>query len=188
VSSDDEQARIDDQIEFYREQVRQHPPDWDDPEVQALVRAYFEDPEVRDLVRTHCPPGDRCLELASGPGRFTGALLDVCPHITAVDANVEMHDVNRSQHGDERIEYVVADLFDYRPDGEYELIFAGYWLSHVPARRFERFWSMLRGALAPIVKTAYEPRDLEARLAALGWHATVTVLPPATYVVTAQPA
>jgi SAM-dependent methyltransferase len=228
VSSDDEQARIDDQIEFYREQVRQHPPDWDDPEVQALVRAYFEDPEVRDLVRTHCPPSDRCLELASGPGRFTGALLDVCPHITAVDANVEMHDVNRSQHGDERIEYVVADLFDYRPDGEYELIFAGYWLSHVPARRFERFWSMLRGSLAPggtvvmvddgvldadgteqfaedptgggaqrrladgreftIVKTAYEPRDLEARLAALGWHATVTVLPPATYVVTAQPA
>jgi demethylmenaquinone methyltransferase/2-methoxy-6-polyprenyl-1,4-benzoquinol methylase len=227
VSGDDERARIDDQIEFYRAQVRQRPANLDDPEVQKLVRAYFEDPELRDLVRVHCPPSDRCLELASGPGRFTGPLLEVCQRITAVDASVEMHDVNRSQHGDARIEYVAADLFDYQPDGEYDLIFAGYWLSHVPAGRFEAFWSMLRSALAPggkvvmvddgvldadgteqfaedptgggarrrladgreftIVKTAYEPRDLEARLAAIGWRAVVTVLPPATYVVDAEP-
>jgi hypothetical protein len=38
-----------------------------------------------------------------------------------------------------------------------------------------------------IVKMAYAPRDLEARLAAIGWGAAVTVLPPATYVLTAQP-
>ena len=38
-----------------------------------------------------------------------------------------------------------------------------------------------------IVKMAYAPRDLEARLAAIGWDATVTVLPPATYVLRAQP-
>jgi demethylmenaquinone methyltransferase/2-methoxy-6-polyprenyl-1,4-benzoquinol methylase len=227
VSRDDEQARIDEQIEFYREQVRQQPANLDDPEVHALVRAYFEDPEVRDLVRIHCPPSERGLELASGPGRFTGALLDVCTRITAVDASSEMHDVNRSVHGDDRIDYVVADLFGYRPDGEYDLVFAGYWLSHVPAGRFDAFWSMLRDALArggrvvmvddgvlgedgaeqfaedptgggdqrrladgrefTIVKRAYAPRDLEARLAAVGWRATVTVLPPATYVVVAEP-
>ena len=55
VSRDNEQARIDDQIEFYREQVRQQPPDWDDPEVQALVRAYFEDPRCA----TSCAPTAR---------------------------------------------------------------------------------------------------------------------------------
>ena len=38
-----------------------------------------------------------------------------------------------------------------------------------------------------IVKQAYSPRDLEARLAALGWGAAVTVLPPATNVVSAEP-
>ena len=38
-----------------------------------------------------------------------------------------------------------------------------------------------------IVKEAYAPRDLEARLATVGWRATVTVLPPATYVVNAEP-
>jgi demethylmenaquinone methyltransferase/2-methoxy-6-polyprenyl-1,4-benzoquinol methylase len=145
----DEQARIRDQIAFYREQARQHALDRDRPEVHELHRAYFEDPEVRAVVRTHCPPSARGLELASGAGRFTGPLLDVCATITAVDALPEMHEVNRSCHGEERIEYVVADLFEYQPDGHYDLIFAGYWLSHVPAGRFRSFWSMLREALAP---------------------------------------
>ena len=38
-----------------------------------------------------------------------------------------------------------------------------------------------------IVKMAYEPRDLEARLAAIGRRATVTLLTPPTYVLVAQP-
>jgi demethylmenaquinone methyltransferase/2-methoxy-6-polyprenyl-1,4-benzoquinol methylase len=227
MSEIDDRTRIRDQIEFYRAQAQPQSPDWDDPEVQELLRAYFEDPNVREIVRAHCPPSARCLELASGAGRWTGALLDVCEHVTAVDTSDEMHAVNRSRHGDERIDYVVADLFDYRPETRYDLIFAGYWLSHVPASRFEPFWSMLRDPLAPgakvvmvddgvtddggtvqlaedptgggehrrladgreftIVKVAYAPRDLEARLAAIGWRASVTVLPPATYVLDAVP-
>jgi SAM-dependent methyltransferase len=226
-SSGNDDARIRDQIAFYREQARQHPPVGDDPGVQQLLRSYWEDPGVQDLVRSYCPPTARGLELASGAGRWTGALLDVCERITAVDTSAEMHEVNRSRHGDARIEYVVADLFDYQPDGHYGLVFAGYWLSHVPPGRFESFWSMLRDALAPgghvvmaddgvraadgtqrfaadptgggerrqlpdgrqftIVKMAYAPRELEARLADLGWRAAVTLLTPATYVVSAEP-
>ena len=138
-----------DQIEFYREQARQRPSVGDDPEVQPLMRSYWEDPGVQDLVRSHCPPSARGLELASARGRWTGALLDVCERITAVDTSAEMHEINRSRHGDARIEYVVADLFEYQPDGQYDLVFAGYWLSHVPPGRFQSFWSMLRDALAP---------------------------------------
>jgi len=225
--SGDEQARIRDQIAFYREQARQHVPKRDDPEVQQLLRSYFDDPEVQELVRKHCPPSARGLELASGAGRWTGPLLDVCRHVTAVDTSAEMHEVNRRRHGDARIDYVVADLFEYQPDDRYDLIFAGYWLSHIPPGRFQPFWSMLSDALAPggrvvmvddgvrhadgtenfaddptgggehrrladgrqftIVKIAYEPRDLEARLADLGWSAAVTLLTPATYVVDAEP-
>jgi Methyltransferase domain len=223
----DDQARIRDQIAFSREQARQHTSDWDDPDVRVLLRAYFDAPELQEVVRVHCPPSVRCLELASGAGRWTGPLLNVCQRVTAVDTSVEMHEVNRRRHGDADVEYVVADLFEYRPDDRYDLIFAGYWLSHVPPGRFRAFWSMLREALAPgghvvmvddglvdpdgterfaddptggsdhrrladgreftIVKMAYEPRDLEARLAAIGWRATVTLLVPPTYVVAAQP-
>jgi SAM-dependent methyltransferase len=226
VTDRDDQARIREQIAFYREQARRHAVDRDGPEMQELLRSYFEDPEVREVVRTYCPPSARGLELASGAGRWTGPLLDVCEHITAVDASSEMHDVSRSRHGEGRIEYVVADLFEYRPDRHYDLIFAGYWLSHVPAARFRPFWSMLRDALAPggrvvmvddgirdadgterfaddptgggehrrlngreftIVKMTYAPTELEARLAEVGWRATVTLLTPATYVLDAQP-
>lgn len=227
MAEDDEQERILDQIEFYREQVRQHAPDWDDPAVQELLHSYFEDPEVQEVVRTYCPPSARGLELASGAGRFTAPLLDACARLTAVDSSPEMHEVNRSRHGDAQIEYVAADLFEYQPDGHYDLIFAGYWLSHVPTGRFQSFWSMLRDALAPggrvvmvddgvrdadgterfaddptgggahrqlangreftIVKMTYAPLDLESRLADLGWPATVTLLTPETYVLSAQP-
>jgi demethylmenaquinone methyltransferase/2-methoxy-6-polyprenyl-1,4-benzoquinol methylase len=228
ATDDDDQARIRDQIEFYRAQARRPLPDRDDPQVQELLRAYFEDPEPRQIVQAHCPPGARCLELGSGPGRWTGPLLDVCRHVTAIDTCAELHEVNRSRHGDAHVDYVVADLFEYQPTQRYDLIFAGYFLSHVPAGRFRPFWSMLRDALAPrghvvmvddgirdddgterfaddptgggaqrrlpdgreftIVKLAYAPRDLEARLAAIAWTATVTVLSPATYVLGAQPA
>jgi SAM-dependent methyltransferase len=223
----DDQARIRDQIDFYRAQAQQGAPDWDDQQVQELLRAYFEDPESQRIVQTHCPPSTRCLELGSGPGRWTGLLLDICQHVTAIDACEELHAISRSRHGDGRVEYVAADLFAYRPTERFDLIFAGCWLSHVPASRFESFWSMLRAALAPgghvvmvddgvraddgsvqfaddptgggeqrrlpdgreftIVKIAYTPEDLEARLISIGWDATVMVLPPATYVVEAQP-
>jgi SAM-dependent methyltransferase len=228
VTERDDRARIRDQIEFYRAQAQHDPPDWDDPAVQELRRAYYEDPNLQAIVQAHCPPSARGLELASGAGRWTGPLLDVCDHVTAIDTAAEMHEINRSRHGDERTRYVVADLFEYRPDHyRFDLIFAGYWLSHVPASRFESFWTMLGDALAPggrvvmvddgipdadgtaqfaedptgsdehrqladgreftIVKIAYAPQDLEARLAAIGWNASVTVLPPATYVLTAEP-
>jgi len=226
VPDRDDDVRIRDQIEFYRAQA-QAPPDWDDPTVQDLLRAYFEDPVLRATVQAHCPRSTRCLELASGPGRWTGPLLEVCQHVTAIDSSAELHEVSRSRHGDDRVAYVVADLFDYEAGDRYDLIFAGYWLSHVPDSRFEQFWSMVRDALAPggvvvmvddgirdgegveqfandptgggeqrrlpdgreftIVKVAYAPRDLEARLEAIGWHGSVTVIPPATYVLTAQP-
>jgi len=223
----DEQARIRDQISFYREQARQRPSNWDDDGVQEVLRSYWEDPAVEDVVRAYCPPSARGLELASGAGRYTGPLLSVCERLTVVDTSTEMHEISRSRDGDERVDYVVADLFEYQPDGLYDLIFGGFWLSHVPPGRFAPFWSVLRDALAPggqvvmvddgvreadgterftddptggadrrrlaggreftIVKMAYAPRDLEARLADLGWDATVTLLTSATYVVNAQP-
>src|SRR5262245_61120766 len=96
VTERDDRDRIRDQIEFYRAQAQHDPPDWDDPEVQELLAAYFEDPMVRSIVQSHCPPSTRCLELASGAGRWTGSLLEVCEHVTAVDTATEMHDVSRS--------------------------------------------------------------------------------------------
>jgi hypothetical protein len=66
-----------------------------------------------------------------------------------VDASPEMHARNRARNGDTRVEYVVANLFDYQPPLQYDLVFAGFWLSHIPPARFASFWAMIAEAHAP---------------------------------------
>ena len=45
--------------------------------------------------------------------------------------------------------YVEADLFQWRPDRTYDVVFFSFWLSHVPRQRFAAFWSLVRTCLAP---------------------------------------
>jgi demethylmenaquinone methyltransferase/2-methoxy-6-polyprenyl-1,4-benzoquinol methylase len=48
-----------------------------------------------------------------------------------------------------RARYVVADLFEWEPEERFDVVFFGFWLSHVPAPRFESFWAMVDSAVAP---------------------------------------
>jgi demethylmenaquinone methyltransferase/2-methoxy-6-polyprenyl-1,4-benzoquinol methylase len=144
--SDD--SRIREQIEFYRQEARQLatlglteiPPDELAPAALGTLSG---------VVESYCPPSQRCLELASGWGRFTRPLLQRCQRLTAVDASAEMHAINRALNGDGRVEYVEADLFEYVPKARYDLVFAGFWLSHIPEARFGTFWNMVATAIAP---------------------------------------
>ena len=47
------------------------------------------------------------------------------------------------------VQYVVVDLFEWWPTEEYDFVFFGFWLSHVPAQQFNRLWEMIRAALKP---------------------------------------
>jgi demethylmenaquinone methyltransferase/2-methoxy-6-polyprenyl-1,4-benzoquinol methylase len=49
----------------------------------------------------------------------------------------------------ERVHFVSADLFGWRPDRRYDVVFFGCWLSHVPAERFASFWSLVADCLKP---------------------------------------
>jgi demethylmenaquinone methyltransferase/2-methoxy-6-polyprenyl-1,4-benzoquinol methylase len=146
VRNDDELIR--EQIEFYRQEALQ---------MAALGLTDIAPDELfsaalgtlTGVVESYCPPSSRCLELASGWGRFTRPLLQLCEHLTAVDASAEMHAINRAFNGDARVEYVETDLFAYVPKARYDLVFAGFWLSHVPETRFGPFWNMVARALAP---------------------------------------
>jgi demethylmenaquinone methyltransferase/2-methoxy-6-polyprenyl-1,4-benzoquinol methylase len=144
--SDD--ARILEQIEFYRQEARQ---------LEALGLTNIPADELASaalgtltgVVEQYCPPSSRCLELASGWGRFTRPLLELCQQVTAVDACAEMHAINRAINGDARVAYIEMDLFEYVPQARYDLVFAGFWLSHVPQARLGPFWNMVATALAP---------------------------------------
>jgi demethylmenaquinone methyltransferase/2-methoxy-6-polyprenyl-1,4-benzoquinol methylase len=94
------------------------------------------------------PAGD-VLELACGPGTWTARLLDHASALIAVDGSPEMLRLAAARIQDPRVRFVQADLFQWRPDRRYDVVFFGFWLSHVPIERFERFWSLVAECLKP---------------------------------------
>jgi SAM-dependent methyltransferase len=66
-----------------------------------------------------------------------------------VDAAPEALALNRERVGREDVSYVIADLFDWRSERSYDVVFFSFWLSHVPRRRFSSFWSLVRASLRP---------------------------------------
>jgi demethylmenaquinone methyltransferase/2-methoxy-6-polyprenyl-1,4-benzoquinol methylase len=89
------------------------------------------------------------LEMAGGTGWWTSRLERTADYLTVVDASPEALALNRARVRREDVIYEVADLFDWRPDRSYDVVFFSFWLSHVPRRRFGDFWSLVRSCLAP---------------------------------------
>ena len=109
-------------------------------------------------------PTGRILELACGTGLWTELLLRYAERITAVDAVAEVLTLNQARVQSAQVEYVQADLFEWRPTGRYDVVFFGFWLSHVPPERFDAFWDLVRTALAPggrvfFVDSRYTPNS-----------------------------
>lgn len=94
-------------------------------------------------------PRGSVLELACGPGVWTSQLLRHATSVTAVDAAPEMLALAAARTGSARVRFVQADLFAWKPDRRYDVVFFGFWLSHVPAGRFESFWSLVADCLNP---------------------------------------
>jgi 2-polyprenyl-3-methyl-5-hydroxy-6-metoxy-1,4-benzoquinol methylase len=92
-------------------------------------------------------PAGRVLELACGIGVWTELLLRHATSVTAVDASPEMLAIASARVSDERVRFIQADLFTWSPDHRYDVVFFGFWLSHVPPERFESFWSLVSDCL-----------------------------------------
>jgi len=89
------------------------------------------------------------LELACGPGVWTGVLLQGAASLTAVDGSPEMLARCQARFGSERTRFIQADLFTWKPDRRYDVVFFGSWLSHVPLAQFEAFWELVASCLEP---------------------------------------
>lgn len=48
-----------------------------------------------------------------------------------------------------RLTILEADIFCWCPTRQYDTVFFAYWLSHVPASRFDAFWQLVTDALSP---------------------------------------
>lgn len=157
------------QIDYYR--ARAHEYDdwfyrrgrWDRGE--TLNQNWFEQIEQVQRALDAFRPAGRVLELACGTGLWTQRLIEHAQYITAVDAAPEMLALNRQRLQSDHVRYVHADLFTWRPSERYNAVFFAFWLSHVPPRRFRRFWELVCSALEPdgrvfFVDSLYEPTSI----------------------------
>jgi SAM-dependent methyltransferase len=103
---------------------------------------------VEEALAAFEPRGD-VLELAGGTGWWTERLARTADRLTVVDASPETLAINRERVGRSDVDYVVTDIFEWRPEGTYDVVFFSFWLSHVPRVRFGEFWSLVRSCLAP---------------------------------------
>jgi len=104
------------------------------------------------VVRRHLlalGPLRHVLELAPGTGNWTEELVQIGETVTAVDASREMMEINRRRVADAKVEYRQADLFQWAPDRQYDLVFSAFFLSHVPPDLVDAFLVRVCGAVRP---------------------------------------
>ena len=144
--SADDRDLLDDQIRYYRARAAEYdetsPPPDDDRFAADAAR-------IREALRAFEPCG-RVLELAAGTGQWTGLLADFADELVVTDASLEMLELNRAKVGErDNTRYEVVDAFSLEPAHGFDTVFFGFFLSHVPPGRFEPFWGLVGGLLAP---------------------------------------
>jgi demethylmenaquinone methyltransferase/2-methoxy-6-polyprenyl-1,4-benzoquinol methylase len=140
----DDPSLIQEQIRYYRARAAEYdatsmPPDNPFGADMAAIHAW-----LRGLA-----PLGRTLELAAGTGQWTGLLAELADELTATDAAPEMLELNAAKTADTRVTYRVVDAFALEPRAEWDTVFFGFWLSHVPLARFDDFWGLVGGLLRP---------------------------------------
>jgi len=97
-------------------------------------------------------PFEHVLELACGTGIWTRLLVNVAQRVTAVDAAPEMLALNAAKVGrvaETSVRYLQADLFNWEPAEQYDLVFFAFWLSHVPPSRLDTWLATVLRAVRP---------------------------------------
>lgn len=152
----DPEMLLQEQIDYYRARA----PEYDDwwlrtgrfePDDDFGRRWEAGKAELDAALRAFRPSGN-VLEIAAGTGNLTVEILasDRVDRLTALDTAAEALAIASAKvAGDPRVSFVQADIFEWRPSQQYDNVIFGFWLSHVPPSRFERFWQLVGDALRP---------------------------------------
>jgi demethylmenaquinone methyltransferase/2-methoxy-6-polyprenyl-1,4-benzoquinol methylase len=87
-------------------------------------------------------------------------------HITAIDAAEEALAIARTKVDSARATLVHANVFQWTPPVQFDVVAFGFWLSHVPERRFEAFWRLVRDSLRPGGRVFFTDNAVPVELAA----------------------
>jgi len=156
-----DQHILDEQMTYYREMAQEY--DETTGQTEELQRAFA---RARELLQQQAPV-EQILELACGTGTWTRALLPLGRELTAIDVSPEMLSRARQKVGNAVVQFQQADLFQWQPSQQYDLVFFANWLSHVPPQRLDAFLGTVAravrpgGSLAMVDQYAPMPEDRE---------------------------
>jgi demethylmenaquinone methyltransferase/2-methoxy-6-polyprenyl-1,4-benzoquinol methylase len=143
--TDPDRALIDEQIAYYRARAEEYDATSPSPEGDPFAEGAA---AIREALRSFAPRG-RVIELAAGTGQWTGLLADFADDLLVTDSSPEMLDLNLAKTGPRtNVTYQVADALALQPAHDRDVVFFGFFLSHVPPTRFEAFWDAVAGLLA----------------------------------------
>ena len=90
------------------------------------------------------------LDVAAGTGWWTSRLAEHATTVTAIDAAGETLEINRARtSAQDNVEHIEVDLFTFEPDRTFDVVFFGFWFTHVPHDLVDTFWSKVASWLAP---------------------------------------
>ena len=138
-----DQHILQDQITYYRQMAQEY--DATTGQTDDLQGAFA---RARELLQ-QLGPCEQILELACGTGTWTRALLPLGHALTSIDASPEMLALARQKVGNASVHFQQADLFQWQPRQQYDLVFFANWLSHVPPQRLEAFLGTVARAVRP---------------------------------------
>ena len=127
------------QVAYYRRRAAEY-------DLTSYADVPRADRRIGSLIGQLRPEGD-VLEIACGTGIWTRHLAACARSLTALDAAPEMIALARQRVADPRVTFLTADVLDWVPPRRFDTVFFAFWLSHVPASAFGRFWSVVRRAL-----------------------------------------
>lgn len=142
--SDPVRELLDDQIAYYRARAEEY----DRTSTPEDDRYAPHADRIRAEMRSLNLRG-RVLEIAAGTGQWTGLLAETAADLVALDSSPEMLALNRARTAGRGIRFVVGDAFALAATHDHDVVFFGFFLSHVPPERFEAFWTTVEGLLAP---------------------------------------
>jgi SAM-dependent methyltransferase len=123
----DDRELLDEQIRYYRARASEYDATSPTPEDDRFAA---DADRIRNALRALEPRG-RVLELAAGTGQWTGLLAEYADELIATDASPEMLELNAAKVKDPSIHYRVADAFALPGTHDHDVVFFGFFLSHV---------------------------------------------------------
>ena len=137
--ADDVDALLAEQVDYYQARAGEYDESYAgaDTPLQHL-----------DAVLGVLPTEGRVLEVACGTGQWTQHLAGRFADVTALDTSADALGIAR-QRVPAGVRWVREDVFRFGSEAPFDLVFAAFWLSHVPWSEWPRFWSRLAALLAP---------------------------------------